>query len=158
MWICLFTCCVTRAVHLEVVTDMSAYTFIRCLKRFTARRGVPRKILSDNWKNFKVAAVFLGRVFEDQTLIDYFSTLGTEWLFNVEKAPWWGGVFERLVKSTKRCLRKFIGQAKFSLDELHTAVVEVESIVNSRPLIYLSLSDLEEPLTPSYLITGNVKF
>ena len=113
-----------------------------------------RKILSDNGKSFKAAAAFLGRVFKDQTVIDHLSTLGTEWLFNVKKSPWWGGVFERLVKSTKRCLRKFIGQAKFSLDKLHTAVVEVESIINSRPLTYLSPSDLEEPLTPSHLIAG----
>lgn len=80
--------------------------------------------------------------------------LGTEWILNVEKAPWWGGVFERLVKSTKRCLRKFIGRAKFSLDDLHTGVVEVESIVISRPLTYLSASDLEEPLTTPHVITG----
>jgi len=52
------------------------------------------------------------------------------------------------------CLRKFIGQAKFSLDEIHTAVVEVESIINSRPLTYLSPCDLDEALTPSHLITG----
>ena len=153
-WICLFTCCVTRAVHLELVTDMSADSFIRYLKRFAARRGMPKKILSDNGKSFKAAAVFLKGVFKDQTVIDHLSVSGTEWLFNIEKAPWWGGVFERLVKSTKRCLRKFIGQAKFSLDELHTAVVEVESIINSRPLTYLSPSDLEEPLTPSHLIAG----
>ena len=87
-------------------------------------------------------------------MIDHLSTLGTKWQFNIEKAPWWGGIFERMVKSTKRCLRKFVGQAKFSLDELHTAVVEVESIINSRPLTYLSPTDLEEPLTPSHLITG----
>ena len=101
-----------------------------------------------NGKSFKAAAGFLKRVFKDQTVIDHLSAVGTEWVFNVEKAPWWGGVFERLVKSTKRCLRKFIGQAKFSLDELHTAVVEVEFIINSRPLTYLSSGDLEEPLTP----------
>ena len=154
VWICIFTCCVTRAIHLELVADMSTDTFIRCLKRFAARRGMPRRILSDNGKSFKAAAVFLGRVFKDQTVIDHLSTFGTEWQFNVEKAPWWGGVFERLVKSTKRCLRKFIGQANFSLDELHMAVVEVESIINSGPLTYLSPSDLEEPLTPSHLIAG----
>ena len=113
---------------------------------------MPKRILSDNGKSFKAAAVFL-EVFKDQTVIDYLSTLGTEWQFNIEKAPWWGGIFERMVKSTKRCLRKFVGQAKFSLDELHTAVVEVESTSNSRPLTYLSPSDLEEPLTPSHLIT-----
>ena len=154
VWMCLFMCCVTRAIHLEVVTDMSTDTFIRYVKRFAARRGMPRRILSDNGKSFKVAAVFLERVFKDQAVINHLSTLGTEWLFNVEKVPWWGGVFERLVKSRKHCLRKFIGQAKFSLDELQTAVVEVESTINSRPLTYLSPSDLEEPLTPSHLIAG----
>ena len=154
MWICLFTCCKNRALHLELVPDMSADTFIRCLKRFAARRGVPRKILSDNGKSFKAAAVFIEKVFKDKTVIDHLSNMRTEWVFNVEKAPWWGGVFERLVRSTKHCLRKFIGQAKFSLDELHTAVVEVECIINSRPLTYLSPDDLEEPLTPSHLIAG----
>ena len=61
-WICLFTCCVTRAVHLELVTDMSTDSFIRCLKRFAARRGMPKRILSDNGKSFKAAAVFLERI------------------------------------------------------------------------------------------------
>ena len=56
VWICLFTCCVTRAVHLELVLDLSAVTFIRCLKRFAARRGLPRKIVSDNAKTFKAPA------------------------------------------------------------------------------------------------------
>ena len=40
------------------------------------------------------------------------------------------------------------------VDKLHTAVVEVESIINSRPLTYLSPSDLEEPLSPSHIIAG----
>ena len=72
----------------------------------------------------------------------------------MERAPWWGGVFERMVKSTKRCLTKMIGQAKLSLDELHTASVEIESILNSRPLSYITSGDLEEPLTPSHLMIG----
>ena len=115
---------------------------------------MPRKFLSENGKSFKAAAVLLKRVFKDQTVIDHLSIFGVEWLFNIEKAPWWGGVFERLVKSTKHCLKKFISQAKFSLDKLHTAVVEVESIINSKPLTYLLPCDLEEPLTSSHLITG----
>ena len=64
-WICLFTCLVTRAVHLEVVTDMSTETFIRALKRFSARRGVPCKFHSDNRKTFKAAACFLEAVFKE---------------------------------------------------------------------------------------------
>lgn len=65
-----------------------------------------------------------------------------------------GGVFERLIKSVKRCLRKMIGQAKLTYDELSTAVIEVEAIINSRPLTYVSSDDLDEPLTPSHLLVG----
>ena len=79
--------------------------------------------------------------------------VGVEWMFNLERAPWWGGVFERMIKSTKRCLRKIVGQARFSFDELHTAIVEIEGI-NSRPISYLNSGDTEEPLTPSYLLVG----
>ena len=154
IWICLFTCCVVRAVYLEIVTDMSTETFIRCLMRFAARRGMPRKFLSDNGKTFKAAAKFLKTVFNEEEVRDHLAGIGIEWVFNIEKAPWWGGVFERMVKSTKRCLKKMVGQAKLSLDELHTAVVEIESIINSRPLSYISSSDLEEPLTPSHLLIG----
>jgi len=77
-----------------------------------------------------------------------------EWTFNLEKAPWWGGIFERLLQSVKRCLRKIIGQARFSYDELNTALIEVEGIINSRPQTYISSDDLEEPLTPSHLLVG----
>ena len=54
----------------------------------------------------------------------------------------------------ERCLRKVIGQAKFSYDEMHTAIVEIEGVINSRPLSYLNSGDNEEPLTPSHLLTG----
>ena len=154
VWICLYTCCVTRAVHLDIVPDLSTETFIRCIKRFAARRGLPRKFISDNGKTFKAAAKRIKAVFSQEVVQTYLSGLGVEWTFNIEKAPWWGGVFERMVKSTKRCLRKMIGQAKLSLDELQTAVIEVESIINSRPLSYVSSNDLEEPLTPSHLLIG----
>ena len=111
--------------------------------------------ISDNGKTFKAAAArFLKTVFKDDMVLDHLAGVGTDWIFNIERAPWWGGVFERMVKSTKRCLKKMIGQAKFTLDEVHTAVVEIESIINSRPLSYLSSSDLEEPLTPSHHIVG----
>lgn len=84
----------------------------------------------------------------------YFAGLGMKWSFNLEKAPWWGGVFERLIKSVKRCLRKTIGQANLSYDELLTTLAEVEMIVNSRPLSYVSTEDVEEPFTPSHLLVG----
>lgn len=154
VWIALFTCYVTRAVHLEVVPDQSTPAFVRCLKRFAARRGLPRRFISDNGKTFKVAAKYLDAVFKDGLVKEHLAGVGISWQFNVEHAPWWGGAFERMVRSTKRCLRKLIGRAQFSHDELSTALAEIEAVINSRPLSYLSSSDIEEPLTPSHLIVG----
>ena len=153
-WICLFTCFVTRAVHFDIVLDMSTETFIRCVKRFAARRGLPQRFISDNGKTFKAASRFLSSVFKDDTVRDHLAEKGCEWTFNVERAPWWGGAFERMVQSTKRCLRKMVGQASLTRDELLTAVTEIESIINSRPLSYISAGDTEEPLTPSHLLIG----
>ena len=124
-------------------------------KRFAARRGLPRKFLSDNGKTFKAAAKFIQSVFQsDEAVQTHLVDVGIQWVFNIEKAPWWGGVFERMVRSVKRCLKKMTGRARLSLDELHTALVEVESIVNSRPLTYVAASDWEEPITPSHLLIG----
>lgn len=94
-------------------------------------------MLSDNARTFRAASKSLQDV---------------EWTFNIPKAPWWRGVFERMVRSIKQCLRKILGQAKLSQDELLAAITEVEMVINSRPLSYMSPDDLEEPLTPSYLI------
>ena len=154
VWVCLFTCLVTRAIHLDVVDDLSTGAFLRCLKRFAARRGLPLRFLSDNGKTFKAAARFLEGILKDNAIIDHLALRGSQWIFNVERAPWWGGVFERMVRSTKRCLRKIVGRAHFTRDELLTAVVEIEGVINSRPLSYVSSSDLDEPLTPSHLIVG----
>ena len=55
----------------------------------------------------------------------YLTTFCIEWTFNLERAPWWGGLFECLVKLVKKCLRKIIGQAKFSYDELNTALKQL---------------------------------
>ena len=56
VWICLYTCCVVRAVHLDIVPDMTAMSFLRSFKCFTARRGFPKRFISDNGKTFKAAA------------------------------------------------------------------------------------------------------
>ena len=85
-WICLFTCLVTRVVHLDITTDLSTDTFIRCLKR--SRRGLPHKFLSDNGKTFKAAAKFIKTVFKDEIVLNHLSGRRVEWIFNIEKAPW----------------------------------------------------------------------
>ena len=63
-WVCLFTCCTSRAVHFELVTDLSPLSFIRCFKRYISRRGVPSCIVSDNRSTFKAAAKELKKILD----------------------------------------------------------------------------------------------
>ena len=58
------------------------------------------------------------------------------------------------MKQVKSCLKKTLGRQKLSFDELTTILVEVEAVLNSRPLTYLYSDDVEEPLTPSHLVIG----
>ena len=154
VWICLYTCCTVRAVHLDLVPDLTTSSFLRSLKRFAARRGLPKRIVSDNGKTFKAAAKAIQAIVKSREVQEHLAGLGVEWRFNVERAPWWGGVFERMVRSTKRCLKKTIGRARLTYDELLTSLIEVEMVINSRPLTYVSPDDLEEPLTPAHFLTG----
>ena len=110
VWICLYTYCVVRAVHLDLVPDMSAPTFLHSFKRFAARRGLRSRMISDNGKAFKAATKTIQAVLGHKDVKRYFSGLGVRWVFNITKAPWWGEIFERMVRSTKRCLRKIVGQ------------------------------------------------
>ena len=154
VWICLYTCGVTRAVHLELVRKMATEVLLRSFKRFTARGDVPAKVISDNAKTFISAAKKLSALFDLPEVKGYLSSRKIEWSFNLEKAPWWGGFFERLVKSMKRCLKKVLKNSKVTFDELLTVVTEVEAILNSRPISYVSSEGIEEPLTPSHLLCG----
>ena len=142
VYIALFTCAISRAVHLELVPSLPAESFFKALARFKGRRGTPTLIVSDNGKTFK-----------DSRVRAYCQSDGTKWRFNVEAAPWWGGFFERLVKSVKLSLKKCLCNARLNYDELSTILVEVEAVLNSRPLTYV-YDEFEEPLTPSHLVIG----
>ena len=130
----------------------NVHSFLRCLKWFASRRGLSCKFISDSGKTFKAASKYIKAVFEDNT-VEHLVGLGCTWQFNLEHAPWWGCVFERLVQSTKR-LRKLIARAHFSFDKLFTAITGIEVVIKSRPLSYVSGEDLDELLTPSHLIVG----
>lgn len=151
---CLYTCCVVRAVHLNLLFDLSVQSFIRSFKRFAARRGTPRKLVSDNGKTFTAAAKALKAISENRAVLNLLSGFRIDWQFNIERAAWWGGIFERLIRSTKRCLHKIVGKASLTYDELNTAVIEIEAVLNSRPISHYSTEDHDEPLTPVHLITG----
>ena len=154
VYICLFTYATSRAIHLELVNDLTADTFLRCFRRFVSRRGIPSLIVTDNAKTFKNAAKRLVALFELQEVVEFMNDKRIKWEFNLPKAPWWGGFFERLVKCTKRCINKISGNARLSFDEMHTVIIEIEAILNSRPLTYIDVEDIDEALTPSHLMHG----
>ena len=87
VWICLYTCCVVRGVHLELVPDLTADSFLRCFKQFTARKGIPCKMISDNGKTFKAAAKAIYTLSSHHDVQGYSANTGIEWLFNLEKGP-----------------------------------------------------------------------
>lgn len=158
VWVCLFTCLSVRAIHLEVVEDMTAEEFILCLRRFIARRGVPRQIISDNAKQFKVAKSTLNKAWSTMVMssdVGEFSVRqGIQWKFIVELAPWMGGFYERLVGITKRALRKALGDNCLTEKQLETVVIEVETVVNTRPLVYVD-DDINSSIviTPSHFLS-----
>lgn len=112
--------CTTRAVHLEAVFDMTTHSFIRSFKRFTSRRGLPCRMVSDNGKTFKGADKVISQNMKHPDVQQHFTGRRVEWTFNVERAPSWGGLFERLICSMKRCLRKIALNFLCSSDKLQT--------------------------------------
>ena len=100
VWLCLFTCLAVRAIHLEVVHDMTAEQFLLCLRRFLATRGKPKQIISDNASQFKVVKSTVEDAWELSTTSpdtqSYLANEGIKWSFTIELAPWMGGFYARL--------------------------------------------------------------
>ena len=155
VYITLFMWGVTRAIHLELVPDLSAETFKQALKKFTARRGTPSLMVSDNAKTFEATAKWLKKLYRDPTVQHFLQENNIRWRFNLSLAPWWGGFFERLVGLVKRTLRKVLGNARLRFEELETILIETEGMLNNRPLTYLYEEATEDVLTPNHLIFGH---
>eukprot|EP00063_Salmo_salar_P005820 XP_013980655.1 PREDICTED: uncharacterized protein LOC106561338 [Salmo salar] len=157
-YIAQFTCAVTRAVHLELVSDQSTETFLLALKRLISRKGLCKVIYSDNAKTFMRAdqdLKELWKAIEEPQLLAFYSERGITWRFIAERAAWWGGFWERLVRSVKTCLRKVLGRASFNFEEMCTVLAEVEAILNSRPLTFVHNEvDEPQPLTPAHFLVG----
>ena len=128
---------------LDLVPDMSSRETINSLKRFIRRRGCPRKILSDN-----------GSAFSAVDTQKFAAERNIKWDFTLAKAPWYGSIWERLIQTVKKCLKRFIGRDTLNVIELQTVLMEIEVIINSRPLCLLYDDDLVQPLTPNHLLFG----
>ena len=156
VYICLFTCGVNHAIHLESTVDLTAESFLQAFRRFASRRGLPSKMISDNAKTFTASAREVKKMLRSTEVLRYFSDKKVKWEFIAEKAPWWGGFWEHLVRSVKNCLKKTVGRSTLKFEELRTLLVEIEATLNNRPLTYIydDENGVSYTLTPADLVYG----
>ena len=69
------------------------------LQTFLSKKGVFSQDVSDNGKTFKAVAKMVRTTVGDSAVTDFFSIRGIQWRFNVERAPWWGGILKRMVQN-----------------------------------------------------------
>ncbi|XP_061708236.1 uncharacterized protein LOC133518592 [Cydia pomonella] len=154
VWIILFTCAVYRAVHLELTKSLTTEAFLMALRRFIARRGRVDTIYTDNGTNFHGADNLL-KSLDWQEIAAYSSVRNIKWKFSPPAAPWWGGWWERLIRSLKDLLRRNLGQKTLTYEELMTLMQDCEALINSRPLTYIAdNSDKLKPITPACFTQG----
>lgn len=158
VYLCLFICMATKAIHLEVVTDLTSDAFLASLTRFISRRGRVKTLHLDNATNFVGAARQLQKTAETILKLEPIHT----WLIDNEitfhfippRTPHFGGLWERAVQSAKYHLRRVIGDQVLTLEEFITLTSRVEAMLNSRPITPLSSDPGElEALTPGHFLT-----
>lgn len=162
-YVCLFICLATKAVHIELASDLSTDTFLNCLKRFLSRRGSCKVIWSDNGTNYVGAKHVLSEFYSLLTSSDYKNKFRDwcnvskiEWRFNPPSAPHMGGLWESQMRPIKSHLMKVIGQQILSYEELTTVLTQIEALLNSRPLCQLSSDpDTLSGLTPNHFLHAN---
>ncbi|GFV25781.1 integrase catalytic domain-containing protein [Trichonephila clavipes] len=159
-YVYVYICFVTRAVHLKILSDLTSDAVITTLKRFMSRRGKCSKIFTDNATNF-VGANYQLKVFyktlnfPDQNLAAYFTEEGIEWNFIPPRALHMGGLWEAGIKSVKYHLKRALGRFRLAYEEFETVIIQVEEILNSRPLTPISNDfDNFEVLTPAHFLIG----
>ena len=159
-YIAIYVCFTSKAVHIELVGDLSTDCFILSLKRFVARRGVPTVIYCDNATNFvgahrKMEELHTQFRMHTRKMEDYAAEEQFRFEFIPPRAPHFGGIWEAAVKSAKNLLIRTIGSTILTAEELTTMLTEVEAVLNSRPLAPLSQDPNDgEALTPAHLLIG----
>jgi len=161
-FICLFVCFSTKAIHLELVSELTTDTFLAAFKRFISRRGIPMEVHSDNATTFIGAARRLKDLKQflsdnNDPLMKFFTNLNINWHFIPPRGPHFGGLWEAGVKSVKAMIRVTLKEEKFTFEQYLTFLTQVEACLNSRPLI-LEFSDPNEPgaLTPGHFLIGGL--
>ena len=155
----LFTCFCSRAVHVELLDDLTTDAFLNSLRCFLALRGAVKLLHCDQGTNFIGANNELQEALKEldtERLERYLAERQCEFKFNVPHASHAGGVWERQIRSIRAILNDTIAMCPERLDDssLRTLFYEASYIVNSRPLSPTTLDDptAEPPITPNHLL------
>ncbi|XP_063529496.1 uncharacterized protein LOC134740806 isoform X1 [Cydia strobilella] len=162
-YVVIFVCFVTKAIHIELASDMTTDTFLGCLKRFIARRNKPTKIYCDNAAYYKGAENVLKELYDLQnstnhqaSVVDFSSSERIAFHFIPSYSPVFGGLWEAGIKSVKYHMKRVIANTVFTYEQMYSTLVQFEAILNSRPLTPMSRdpSDMTY-LTPGHFLTGS---
>ena len=155
---CLFTCMSTRAVHIEIVPSLDTESFLMAFWRFSYRRGRPTNCWSDNATYFVTSDKELANAISEWNhakIANQLNQHGITWHYSPPYGPHHGGAWESLIKSAKRALKTVLKNRSLTEETLATALVEVEALLNSRPLTHLSVDPKDlTPLTPNHFLIG----
>lgn len=157
----IFVCMSTKAIRIELVSDLTAEAFIAALRRFVARRGNCKTIHSDNATCFVKANKLLQNKSEmeaeeyNKNIRDELLRLNIEWKFSPPAAPHFNGLAEAAVKSIKYHLKRVIGSTLLTYEEMSTLLCQIEACANSRPICAVSSNPNDVmPLTPGHFLVG----
>lgn len=152
----IFTCMCSRAIHIEVLDDLTTDAFLNALRCFIAIRGSVRQLQSDQGTNFVGARNEFQELMRGLTE-ERMKELGCSFVMNPPASSHMGGVWERQIRTIRSVLMSILDQSARRLDSssLRTYLYEVMAIVNSRPLstVHLNNPSGPEPLTPNHILT-----